>query len=170
MALAVTFGLGLVLGLIIGTSAVSRSAQATTPPTVPSGSDDAQAPRMTLRPTVSAVSPTSSASPELSGTPHLAGVGQEIATAMEGGLASHMGNTQGPGYLALPGGPGQHVRICGPVGCVPHTEGQWIVSTDAGPDLAMQRQGRIVDLYIGDFLKICGSPSLGLCRVTVEYR
>lgn len=80
------------------------------------------------------------------------------------GTVSHMGNTQGPGYLAIPKGPGWIVRLCGPGGCITRT------STDAGPSLAMQRAPfhRIADLYIGDFVAVCGVPaSMGLCDATL---
>jgi hypothetical protein len=78
------------------------------------------------------------------------------------GIAS----TYGPGfdgYLALPSGPGHRVRICGSGGCVV------AVSNDAGPSLAMQRQGRIVDLDVATFEHVCGVPwTRGLCSVSVE--
>ena len=74
-------------------------------------------------------------------------------------------STYGPGWdgwLALPQGPGVRVRICGAGGCVVRT------STDAGPSLAMQRQGRIVDLDVTDFETVCGVPwTRGLCTVVV---
>ncbi len=73
-----------------------------------------------------------------------------------------MGTSQGPGYLAIPKGPGWIVRLCGPGGCITR------VSTDAGPDRAMQRAGRIADLYVGDWTKICAVPaSMGLCDATL---
>ena len=75
-------------------------------------------------------------------------------------------STYGPGfdgYLALPSGPGHKVRICGAGGCVV------AVSNDAGPSLAMQRQGRIVDLDVATFERVCGVPwTRGLCHVSVE--
>jgi len=74
-----------------------------------------------------------------------------------------MGSTQGSGYLALPEGPGKEVAIIGPRDCIERT------STDAGPDKAMQRQGRVADLYVGDFEQICGPRTLGLCRVIIYY-
>lgn len=89
---------------------------------------------------------------------------------MLAGTASHMGSTQGPGYLALPEGPGHAVTICGiKTGrCINRT------STDAGPDLEMQRAGRVADLYRGDLFYLCAvgpqEADPGLCRVTVEYR
>lgn len=55
-------------------------------------------------------------------------------------------------YLAIPAGKGVTVEICGPAGCVTRT------STDAGPDLARQRAGKIADLNITDWLAISGVP------------
>jgi hypothetical protein len=76
-------------------------------------------------------------------------------------------STYGPGFegrLALPEGPGIHVRICGPAACVDR------VSNDAGPSLAMQRKGRIADLDVATFELVSGkSWRAGLVRVTVEY-
>jgi len=70
----------------------------------------------------------------------------------------------GANYLALPGGRGLHVRICAAM-CL------HLVSNDAGPDLAMQREGRVADIGVLNWERICGVPrSRGLCRVTVEYR
>ena len=86
-----------------------------------------------------------------------------IGTALVAGIAS----TYGPGfdgYLALPSGPGHRVRVCGAAGCVER------VSNDTGPDLAMQRLGRVVDLSVADFEAVSGQPwRVGLTRVTVEF-
>lgn len=82
------------------------------------------------------------------------------------GLASTYGDGW-DGWIALPEGKGVAVRVCGSGGCAN------VTSTDAGPDLAMQRRGRIVDLDVPTFELVCGTSdwrSLGLCRVTVEYR
>jgi hypothetical protein len=82
------------------------------------------------------------------------------------GLASHYGAAYGPGWLALPEGPGVRVRICGPAACIVRT------SNDAGPDLAMQRAGRIADLSWADFRRVGGiapdAPDPGLLHVAVE--
>jgi hypothetical protein len=94
----------------------------------------------------------------------------DIGTAMVGGTASHVPASWGDSYLALPehkwGQRGLLVTVCGE-GCVTRR------STDAGPDLAMQRQGRVVDLSWADFRHVCGvaegEPNPGLCEVTVEY-
>lgn len=166
-----------IAGYLIGSA--SRPAQATTPATSAVESDDRQALRLTLTPTVATASASRSASPEPTGTPHRQGTAVPVSpapsppparatpkpTRVVKGIASHMGSTQGFGYLALPQGPGHRVRICGAGGCVDRT------STDAGPDKAMQRAGRVADLYVGDFVTVCGKPaSAGLCTVTVEYR
>ena len=79
------------------------------------------------------------------------------------GLASWMPPRYGSRYLALPQGPGHRVRICGKGGCLTMT------STDAGPSKAMQRRGRVVDIGVLAWERICGLPrSAGLCRVTVS--
>ena len=92
----------------------------------------------------------------------------QVGTVLTAGTASHVGTQFGRGYLALPehrwGQPGIPVKVCGPADCVTR------VSTDAGPNLEMQRQGRVVDLNAWDFEKVCGCPaSDGLVDVTVEY-
>jgi hypothetical protein len=74
-------------------------------------------------------------------------------------------STYGPGWdgwIAWPSGPGWRLRVCGPAGCVV------VVTTDAGPDLAMQRAGRIVDLDVPSFELVAGVRwTIGLTRVTV---
>lgn len=75
-----------------------------------------------------------------------------------------MGAGFGRQYLALPEGKGHRVRICGEAACVTMT------STDAGPDKAMQRAGRICDLNDYVWAKVTGLPlSRGLGYVTVTY-
>jgi hypothetical protein len=77
------------------------------------------------------------------------------------GTASWMPERFGAHYLALPGGPGISVVICG-IRCLAMT------STDAGPSLAMQRAGRVADIGVRSWEYICGLPrSAGLCPVTV---
>lgn len=83
-------------------------------------------------------------------------------TGTAAGKASHMGDGFAASYLALPIGEGYFVRIVGPGG---HVE---MCSTDAGPDLQMQREGRVADLSVAVFTHVCGVPaSMGLCQVTV---
>lgn len=167
--------LAFIAGYLIGSA--SRPAPVTTPPAAVVGPDDSQALRLTLTPTVSAATASPSASPEPTEAPSVQVPSRRTppptaratptfgASTIVRGVASHMGSTQGPGYLALPQGPGHRVRICGAGGCVIR------VSTDAGPDKAMQRAGRVADLYVGDFVIVCGKPaSAGLCTVSVEYR
>jgi len=79
------------------------------------------------------------------------------------GLVSWMPERYGRNYLALPQGPGHRVTICGAGGCLTMT------STDAGPSKASQRRGRVADIGVLTFERICGVPrSAGLCRVTVS--
>lgn len=79
------------------------------------------------------------------------------------GIASYVGSFLGDRYLALPEGRGVRVRICAADRCIVRT------STDAGPDLAMQRAGRIADVSFVDFAALCrcDPPDVGLLRVTV---
>ena len=79
------------------------------------------------------------------------------------GVASWMPERYGARYLALPDGRGHRVRICGKGGCMTMT------SNDAGPSKRMQRRGRIADIGVLAWERICGVPrSVGLCRITVE--
>lgn len=84
------------------------------------------------------------------------------STAREG-----IASTYGPGWdgwIALPEGPGWRVYVCGAGGCLT------LVSNDAGPDLANQRAGRVIDLDVPSFVAICGVPwRMGLCPVSVTY-
>lgn len=78
------------------------------------------------------------------------------------GIATWMPERFGVGYLALPGGRGIRVRICGAGGCVTMT------STDAGPSLAGQRMGRVADIGVRTWERVCRLPrSRGVCWVTV---
>ena len=84
-------------------------------------------------------------------------------TAVQRGTASTYGPAFGPGWLAVPRGPGIRVRVCGAARCIERT------STDAVPDLASQRAGRIVDLSVHDFELVTGLDwTRGLAPVTVE--
>lgn len=67
------------------------------------------------------------------------------------------------GWIAWPAGPGWRLRVCGDGGC------RTVTSNDAGPDRAMQRAGRVIDLDIPTFEAVCGIPwwPRGLCTVTV---
>jgi hypothetical protein len=79
---------------------------------------------------------------------------QQLAVA---GIWSYADPSHGPRYLAIPEGRGWRVTVCGPLACLER------VSTDAGPDLFLQRKGRIGDLSSVDFLAVCGPLSRGLC-------
>ncbi len=77
------------------------------------------------------------------------------------GIASWMPERFGPAYLALPEGPGIRVRICAATCLV-------MVSTDAGPDLASQRAGRVADIGVLAWERITGLPrGRGLAAVTL---
>ena len=83
------------------------------------------------------------------------------STYREGSI-SQADLSHGSNYLAVPWGRGVWVRICAAT-CVV------MRSTDACPDLAMQRGGRIADLAIGQWLKISGLPaSRGLVAGSIE--
>jgi hypothetical protein len=87
------------------------------------------------------------------------------ASSIVKGKASFVGPSYGSRYLALPEGPGVTVTICHASRCVTRR------STDAGPDRAMQRAGRVADLSWADFrrLCLCDPYVVGLLRVTVDY-
>lgn len=86
-----------------------------------------------------------------------------LAATLATGVASWMPERFGDDYLALPDGPGITVTICG-------ERCKTMTSTDAGPDKAMQRAGRVADIGVKAWEFICGVPrSVGLCRVTVDY-
>lgn len=56
-------------------------------------------------------------------------------------------------YLAIPIGPGHRVKVCGPARCLTLT------STDAGPNRRMLQAGRIADVSVQLFERLCGCPS-----------
>jgi hypothetical protein len=115
---------------------------------------------------VASVSPSASMGTPVRSPAHQAATVDRTVLASGSESMTGTASTYGPGfdgYLALPSGPGHKVRICGAGGCVSR------VSNDSGPDLAMQRKGRIVDLDVADFEAVCGLPwTRGLCRVSVE--
>lgn len=87
------------------------------------------------------------------------------ATYPRGNVVRGIASTYGPGWdgwIAWPKGPGWRLRVCGPAAC------RTVVSTDAGPDKAMQRAGRVIDLDVPTFEAIAGgSWTRGLVLVTV---
>ncbi len=121
---------------------------ATTRPTV--GPTVPVSPRPTARPTHRPI-PRPTVRPLPAGT-----------AVVRSGIASTYGAGWSEWWVALPEGPGWLFRVCGAGGC------RTLISHDAGPDRAMQRIGRIVDLPPGAFAAVCGVPiSYGLCNVTV---
>lgn len=73
----------------------------------------------------------------------------ELGTAIEGGILAYAAPSHGSRYLAIPEGPGHRVRICVGGRCLDR------VSTDAGPALFRQREGRIADVSFVDFAWLC---------------
>jgi len=104
-------------------------------------------------------------SPSVRAVPSVAPVHrtQRILALAPAASVTGIASTYGPGfdgYLALPAGPGIHVRICGAGGCIDR------VSNDAGPVPSLHR---VADLSVADFERVCGVPwTRGLCRVSVE--
>ena len=85
-----------------------------------------------------------------------------VGSPARSGIASTYGAGWSEWWVALPDGPGWRFRVCGAGGC------RTLVSTDSGPDRAMQRKGRIVDLPVGAFSHVCGVEwRRGLCPVTL---
>lgn len=126
-----------------------------------------EAPRATWTPTASPAprsnpEPAAKAAPKA--TPRVRPATPNLGGRVVSGAASYMGSAFPASYLALPRGSGVMVRICGAGGCVT------MRSTDAGPDRAMQRLGRVADLSNGTWLHVCGLPlSAGLCQISVTY-
>lgn len=141
--LATTFIVGFLFGFFLS-AAASRPASATTPQPVnsPTGSVGAAA----------QVQP--STSPVPSEAPQLANV-----RTGRTGIIAYADESLGVGYLAIPIGPGHLVTICGPAAC-------WTtISTDAGPAPERLRAGRIADVAVGWWERICGLPrTRGTCR------
>lgn len=93
----------------------------------------------------------------------------ELADAVAAGIAAYAKRSHGSRYLAIPEGPGHRVRICAsehPDRCLPVR-----TSTDAGPDLEMQRAGRVADLSFVDFAYLCRcDPTIrGTMPVEISY-
>ena len=154
--------LGFTVGLVVGVSVVRAAPRPASAPSIPVA---AQA-RSGASPQSSVASAVAPANRRLRGSLPQA-ISPVVVESRGGapltGIASYVGRSYGPRYLALPAGPGHRVTICGRAACVTRT------STDAGPALFLQRQGRIADLSWADFGRVCGcSPELvGLTHVTV---
>jgi hypothetical protein len=88
----------------------------------------------------------------------------DIGTAIESGVIAYAEPSFGDRYLALPEGPGHRLTICVGRRCLER------VSTDAGPDLSMQRAGRIADVSFVDFAWLCRcDPAVrGTAVATIE--
>ena len=79
------------------------------------------------------------------------------------GTASWVRASLGAHYLASRLPKGTRLRITGPLGSVVRTVNDYGPSRKVFP-------GRIVDLSRHDFTVVCGSPSIGVCRVTVAVQ
>ena len=108
-------------------------------------------------------SPSLRAVPRLAAVRPRAGVSPDLTKDARPESMTGTASTYGPGfdgYLALPAGPGIHVRVCGAGGCVDR------VSNDTGPVPSLHR---VADLDVADFEAVSGLPwTRGLCRVSVE--
>jgi hypothetical protein len=69
------------------------------------------------------------------------------------GNITHMGAGYPADYLAIPIGPGHTVTLCGPAECLVLT------STDAGPSRASLEDGRIADVSVQLFERLCKCPA-----------
>jgi len=99
-------------------------------------------------------------------TPDPGQTSQPLELVTRSGILAFADESFGPDYLAIPPGPGHRVEVCGPGGC------EILVSTDAGPNRAMLEKGRIADLALGRFARVCGFSGVdearrrGLCQAT----
>jgi len=162
--IVLAFGLG-------RASADAASRSAPDPTTVPASTD-----RPTGGPSDPIVRPSGTSDLEQSGAPSRAasqspassrpvpaprGTPRPLDRVTREGIASTYGEGW-DGWIAWPGGPGYRLRVCGAGGC------RTVTSNDAGPDRAMQRRGRIIDLDVPTFEHVCGVPwRYGLCPVVV---
>lgn len=173
--LAAAVAIGIVAGLLVGnlltkaatprsapdasipvvvqtqTGAPQRVVSGATPEAIPVQGPATVAPQL-IPPACSGPCPTLTPRPRA--TPRVLLVRTGIAT------------TYGPGWdgwIAWPDGPGWRLRICGPSACTVR------VSNDAGPSLAGQRMGRVIDLDVSTFELVCGVPwRRGYCDVSVQ--
>ena len=178
------FRRGLVTGLILGTllmAVVVAVAAAATPPLTPAAtmigaspgamrsaaareengsypSNGRGSPRQ--RPALIGVSSRTNGAETAGGTPI------SSPSGTRSGIAAYAAPSFGNLYLAIPEGPGRRVKICVSGRCIER------VSTDAGPALFRQREGRVADVSWSDFRYLCQcNPSvIGLLRVQVTAR
>ena len=121
------------------------------PPTVPTTADPAPDP-----------SPSMSSPAAIATARHTARPTRHPRAVTYSGTIWWADESLGDDYLAIPVGPGHRVRVCGPALCLT------LRSNDAGPTLAMQRQGRIADLAVGLWERICGvDRRFGGCPGTI---
>lgn len=121
------------------------------------------APRSSEAPSAAATSTAGSSEVPPTSRPSPSRVSHETPTALVvRGKASTYGDGW-DGWIAWPDGPGWRLEVCGAGGC------ETVVSNDAGPSLAMQREGRIIDLDVPTFESVCAARwrVVGLCPVTV---
>jgi hypothetical protein len=148
--LSAVFVIGIVVGFIVGANLPPQSAPATVPEPSTADVQRSAVSDYTL-PTAAGVEGIADASPEPTG---------EVGSVAEGrkGIIAYA-TIGGPSYLAIPIGPGHRVKICGPAAC-------WTtVSTDAGPNHERLVAGRIADVAVGQWERICGLPrTSGTCR------
>ena len=94
------------------------------------------------------------------------GGGVSSDLSRETGVIAYALPSYGRLYLALPDGRGVRVKICAVGGhpCIIRT------STDAGPSLERQRQGRRADVSWTDFAFLCDCwpPAVGIMDATIE--
>ena len=148
-------------GELNGGTPPSVRASANTDPQPRAPSKTASSPSAAMQPVRSSGEPDRGQSP--SPAAPVTGNSSAIPKGSIRGVGSWMPERFGADYLALPEGAGVRVKLCGAARCVVMT------SNDAGPSLAMQRKGRIVDLSAALFKAITGLPlSRGIAWVTVR--
>jgi hypothetical protein len=173
LRLVIVLATGIVIGILLAPAVRAAAPRSAPEPVVPASVQESSGAPQPATPREAAVIPAGVTVGPVAGERNaepdrqLPGASQVPAAAprVVHGIASFVGSRYGPRYLALPGGPGHRVTVCGRAGCVQRT------STDAGPALFLQRAGRVADLSRADFARVCGcSPELvGLTRVIVTY-
>jgi len=137
--------------------AAPRPSQDLVPATTGAPSERAVLPRTSL--SASPTPPAMTTAPRTELAPILTSAPLEGLT--RSGIIAWADESLGPAYLAVPVGPGHRIRICSVGGCLTLT------STDAGPNRAMLREGRVADLAVGLWERIAGvDRSRGLIQGT----